>query len=113
MCSRITKKGPYMIVIHSKVPLYSDSRDEAGDILEKMASTSRDESGVIDYRVTFDIEAPTTARIIEQYEDWEAVESHESSSHLEWFQEAIEPHMCAEPELFQYEVTEKIEAEGP
>lgn len=102
-----------MIVIHSEVPIYDDSKTEASKILEDMASTSRKESGVIDYRVTFDIEAPATARIIEQYEDREAVESHESSSHLESFQEEIEPYMRAEPTLYQYEVTKKIEAEGP
>lgn len=102
-----------MIVIHSEVPVHSDSKSEAGEIFKKMATKSREEEGVIDYRVTFDIESPTTARIIEQYEDWKAVESHESSSHLEWFQEAIEPHMCAEPQLFQYEVKDKIKAEGP
>lgn len=102
-----------MIVIHSEVPIHNDSKAKASKILKDMASTSREESGVIDYRVTFDIEAPTTARIIEQYEDWEAVESHESSSHLDWFQKAIEPHMCAEPTLYQYEVTKKSEAEGP
>jgi quinol monooxygenase YgiN len=102
-----------VIVIHSEVPIHNDSKAKASKILKDMASTSREESGVIDYRVTFDIEAPTTARIIEQYEDWEAVESHESSSHLDWFQKAIEPHMCAEPTLYQYEVTKKSEAEGP
>lgn len=102
-----------MIVIHSEVPIYDDEREEARDILAEMASISREESGVIDYRVTFDIESPTTARIIEQYEDWAAVETHESSSHLDWFQEAIAPHMRAEPTLYQYEVTNKVEAEGP
>jgi|APHM01.1.fsa_nt_gi Uncharacterized conserved protein len=102
-----------MIVIHSEVPIYDNKKAEASEILEEMASTSREESGVIDYRVTFDIEAPATARIIEQYENWEAVEAHESSSHLEWFQKEIEPYMCADPTLYQYEVTQKIEDEGP
>lgn len=102
-----------MIVIHSEVPIRSDSKPKASDILERMAVESRKEPGVIDYRVTFDIERPTVARIIEQYKGWSAVESHESSSHLERFQESIEPHMRSEPQLFQYEVTNKIEAEGP
>ncbi|ERH03047.1 MAG: hypothetical protein J07HN6_00368, partial [Halonotius sp. J07HN6] len=62
---------------------------------------------------TFDIEDTTVARIIEQYEDWSAVETHESSSHLEWFQDAIEPLMSSDPQLFQYEVSSKTEAEGP
>lgn len=102
-----------MIVIHSEVPIIAGEKTAASEILEEMASKSRQESGVIDYRVTFDIEAPATARIIEQYEDWEAVEAHESSSHLEWFKGAIEPYMRAEPTLYQYAVTEKIEGEGP
>ncbi|ERG94377.1 putative quinol monooxygenase [Haloquadratum walsbyi] len=102
-----------MIVIHSEVPISDESKPEASKILKDMALKSREEPGVIDYRVTFDIETPVTARIIEQYDDWDAVKSHESSSHLESFQQAIEPHMSAEPTLYQYEVTEKIEAEGP
>lgn len=102
-----------MIVIHSEVPIQPDSKEEASDILKEMAIKSRRESGVIDYRVTFDIEDTTVARIIEQYEDWSAVEAHESSSHLEWFQDAIEPLLSNDPQLFQYEVSDKTEAEGP
>ena len=101
------------MVIHSEVPLDPDSRDRALQILAEMATKSRAEAGVVDYRVTVDIEEPNTARIIEQYEDRAAVEAHESSSHLAWFQDAIEPHMSGEPELFRFDVTAKVEAEGP
>ena len=102
-----------MIVLLSEVPVSSTTRAAAAEILREMAVRSREEPGVIDYRVTRDLEQPDTFRIVERYEDAAAVEAHESSSHLEEFQRAIEPHLDGEPELYRYDVAERTEMVGP
>lgn len=102
-----------MIILLSTVPLEPNSREEWTAIMERMARQSRGEPGVIDYRVTTDIEAPDTVRIIEKYEDGDAVDAHESSDHLVAFQADIEPHLAGEPELVRYDVDERTEMVGP
>jgi quinol monooxygenase YgiN len=102
-----------MIVIHSDVPVKPDSRTAAIELLEDIADRSRAESGVVDYRVTSDLEDPNTLRIIEQYEDETAQQSHESSDHVAEFQREMEPHLAAVAELSIYEVTSTRTAPGP
>jgi len=63
--------------------------------------------------VTADLEAPNILRIIEQYEDHEAVEAHESSAHLETFQAEMEPHIDGKATLSQFAVDAKTEGKGP
>jgi quinol monooxygenase YgiN len=102
-----------VIVLLSEVPVDSESRTQAAEILREMAVESRAEPGVIDYRVTRDLEQPDTFRIVETYEDAAAVEAHESSAHLAEFQRAIGPHLDGEPELYRYDVETRIEMDGP
>lgn len=102
-----------MIVLHSEVPVKPEARETAVKICKEMAATSRTEPGVIDYRVTTDLETPTVIRIIEKYEDSHAVNAHESSAHLEAFQAEMEPLLADEATLYQFMVDKKIEAEGP
>lgn len=102
-----------MIIIHSEVPVKPDSRTAAIELLEGIAERSRAESGVIDYRVTSDLEDPNTLRIIEQYEDKPAQQSHESSDHVATFQQEMEQHLADEAELSIYEVTSTRTAPGP
>lgn len=96
-----------MIVMHAEMPIDPDSREAALELFEELAEASRAEDGVIDYRVTTDVEAPNTVRVIEQYEDDDAVDAHMSSAHFESFQAGIAPHMAGEPALHRYDVEEK------
>jgi len=93
-----------MIVMLAEMPIAPDSREAALELFEELAEASRAEAGVVDYRVTTDVEAPTTVRVIEQYEDAAAVDAHMASDHFESFQAAIAPHLAGEPELYRYEV---------
>ncbi len=102
-----------MVVMHSEVPIDPAFREAAMELMAWMAAESRAENGVIDYRVTADIEDPNTLRIIEQYEDDEAARSHESSEHLEAFQEKMEPYLAGEAVLHRFAVTEKTTLPGP
>jgi quinol monooxygenase YgiN len=101
------------VILHSEATVDPERRDEAVEILTWMAAESRAEPGVVDYRVTSDLEAPDTFRIIEQYEDVAAVEAHESSDHLDEFQARIEPLLVGEPTLTRYDVTAVTDMDGP
>lgn len=102
-----------MIVKHSEVPVKAESRERALKAMEWMAIESRAEPGVIDYRVTVDIEEPNVLRIVEQYEDSEAAQSHESSEHLDEFQRRIEPCLAGDATLYSFDVVEKTVHPGP
>lgn len=102
-----------MIVVHSEVPVKPDSRTEAVALLEDIAARSRAEPGVIDYRVTSDLEDPNTLRIIEQYEDEDAVDSHETSDHVARFQREMEPHLADDAVLTIHDVASKRTVPGP
>ena len=99
-----------MILMLAEMPVASDSREAALDLCEELAEQSRAEDGVVDYRVTTDIEAPDTVRVIERYEDADAVDAHMSSDHFKSFQTAIASHLAGEPELYRYEVDSKTRA---
>ena len=102
-----------MVVMHSEVPIDPAFREAAMELMAWMAAESRAENGVIDYRVTADIEDPNTLRIIEQYEDDEAARSHESSEHLDEFQERIGPCLADDATLYRFDVVEKTKQPGP
>ena len=102
-----------MIVIHSEVPVEPESRAEAVELLEWIAARSRAEPGVIEYRVTNDLEDPNTLRIIERYESEDAADAHESSDHVAEFQREMEPHLADDAELTIHEVAAKRTAPGP
>jgi quinol monooxygenase YgiN len=88
----------------AELPIASESRAAALELFEEPAAASRAEPGLLDYRVTTDVEAPNVVRVIEQYEDDAAVDAHMSSDHFESFQAAIASHLAGEPELYRYEV---------
>lgn len=90
--------------MHATLPLDPDSCEEALDLVSELASESRAEDGVIYYRATTDVEDPDTARILEQYEDEDAVDAHLSSDHFESFQGAIGDHLAGEPTLRRFDV---------
>lgn len=102
-----------IIVAHSEAVVKSEKREKAIELLEWMAVESRAEDGVVDYRVAIDIEEPTVLRIIEQYEDAEAFESHESSEHLKRFKIEMEPCLAEKSELTRYTVSSKRTIPGP
>lgn len=102
-----------LVVAHSEAVVKPAKRESALELLAWMAAESRAEDGVVDYRVAIDIEEPNVLRIIEQYEDDEAFEAHESSEHLARFKAEMEPCLAEEAELTRYTVSSKTTLPGP
>lgn len=95
-----------MLVVHATFPIDPDSRDEALDLIESLAERSRDEDGIIDYRVATDIDDPNRFRVFEQYEDEAAFDTHAETEHFESFEAALPDLLAGEPEVTQFDVEE-------
>ncbi|PSP97237.1 antibiotic biosynthesis monooxygenase [Halobacteriales archaeon QS_4_70_19] len=96
-----------MIVLNASIPIDPDSREAAVDAATELARQSREEDGVVDYRVALDIEDDATLRVFEQYEDDAAVESHMESDHFQAFQGRIPEFVAGDVELYRFDVDEK------
>ena len=98
-----------MILQYAVIPVDPDSRDEAIEAVTELARASREESGVVDYRVAADVEDENVLRIVEQYEDAEGVEAHMTSDHFEAFQERLPAFAGGDVELYKYEVSDSTQ----
>lgn len=96
-----------MIVLNATIPVDPDSREQAIDAATTLAQASREEEGVVDYRVTADLEDENVVRIFEQYEDEAAVDAHMESDHFLAFQGQVPEFAGGEVELYRFDVSEK------
>lgn len=96
-----------MIVLNAIIPVDPDSREQAVEAATELAQASREEDGVVDYRVTADLEDENVLRIFEQYEDDDAVDAHMESDHFLTFQGQVPEFAGGEVELHRFEVSEK------
>ena len=98
-----------MIVMHATLPVDPDDREDALELARELAEASREEPGVVDYRVATDVEDPNTVRVFEQYEDADAVDAHMDSDHFQSFQGEIAAHLAGEPTLYRFDVESKTQ----
>lgn len=95
-----------MLVVHATFPIDPDHRDEALDQIETLAERSREENGVIDYRVAVAIDNPNLFKFFEEYEDEAAFEAHAQTDHLQEFEAALPTLLAGEPDVTQFDVAE-------
>ncbi|RKD89097.1 putative quinol monooxygenase [Halopiger aswanensis] len=93
-----------MLVIHATFPIDPDRRDDALELVADLAERSREEDGVVDYRVTTDVEDPNVFRIFERYEDEAAFGAHAETDHFEAFEEALPDLLSGDPEVTRFDV---------
>jgi quinol monooxygenase YgiN len=99
-----------MQIVYAVLTAAPEHRETVIDHAKEIAAASREEPGVIDYRVATDIEQPNVVRFVEQYESEEAVEAHSETEHYETFADAVMPDLLAEePQVAQFEVAERSE----
>jgi quinol monooxygenase YgiN len=98
-----------MIVLNASIPIDPDSRETAVEAASELAQRSREEDGVIDYRVALDIEDDATLRVFEQYEDEDALNAHMNSDHYGSFESQVPEFATGAPELYRFDVSEKTQ----
>lgn len=97
------------IVQYAIIPVDPESREEAIEALTDLGEQSRAESGVVDYRVTTDVDDEHTVRIFEEYEDADAVDAHMNSDHFQAFQSKVPEFAAGAVELYKYDVEGKTQ----
>lgn len=95
-----------MLVVHATFPIDPDHRDEALDQVETLAERSREENGVIDYRVAVAIDNPNLFKFFEEYEDEAAFEAHAQTDHFQEFEAVLPTLLAGEPDVTQFDVAE-------
>ncbi len=78
-----------MYVVHAKVPLDPEYRDDALELIEWLAEESRDEPGCVDYRANTEIGDENVVHFFELYEDRTAREAHGETDHYQEFESSL------------------------
>ena len=95
-----------MFVIHTSIPLRSERRAEAMDLIADLVARSRTEDGTVRYRAMQDLTDPDVVRFFEQYEDVAAAEAHTESAQYREFVEALPALTSGDLETIQFELDE-------
>ncbi|MDZ7688879.1 MAG: putative quinol monooxygenase [Halobacteriales archaeon] len=98
-----------MIVVHATVPVDPEKHDEAIESAKSVAEKSRDEDGIVEYRVAVDADDENLLRFFEQYEDEAAFGAHASSDHFAEFVATLPEFLNGEANLKRFEVSEATE----
>ncbi|WP_435158232.1 putative quinol monooxygenase [Haladaptatus sp. DFWS20] len=100
-----------MLVINAEIPVNPDERERALEIASDLSEKSRAEDGVIDYRVSIDVDDPNVLRILEQYEDQEAFDTHMEAEHTQNFLAELPSLIAGEVEANRLKVKSRAELE--
>jgi quinol monooxygenase YgiN len=100
-----------MIVIHAEFPIDPDERDEALDLFREVAEHSRNEDGVIEYKIATDVDDPNLFRFTEQYEDEAAFGAHAESDQFGELEAALPDLLAGEPDVTRFDVESKSDVE--
>jgi len=74
-----------MIIVHTTISFDPDRRDEAMELVRKLAERSQQEAGTVRYRAMTDLDDEHTVRFFEQYEDEDAWATHTETEHYREF----------------------------
>ena len=79
-----------MIIVSGKVEI-----EDAGAIerlkpaMEAQIAATKEEEGCIEYSYAVDVLSPTTIRVLEYWQSWEALEAHFQMPHMEAWRAAL------------------------
>jgi quinol monooxygenase YgiN len=100
-----------MLAIDAEIPVDPAERERAIEMTVALAKKSRAEDGVIDYRVSIDVDDPNVIRILEQYEDEETFKTHMQAKHTQDFMAELPDLVAGEVEADRLEVESRGELE--
>lgn len=100
-----------MLAIDAEIPVDPDERERALEIMSDLAEKSRAEDGIVDYRVSIDVDDPNLIRLLEQYEDERAFEEHMQADHTQNFMDELPELITGEVKADRFEVDSKAELE--
>lgn len=89
----------------------SNERERALEVMSDLAAQSRKEDGIIDYRVSIDVDDPNVIRILEQYQEEEIFDNHMQAEHTQNFLAELPDLIAGEVKADRLEVESKTELE--
>lgn len=74
-----------MIIIHAEMKVNREVEAEFLEAVQQLIESSRAEAGNVSYKLLKDTDQNDTYLMIEKWEDQQAVEAHNASSHFQTF----------------------------
>lgn len=89
-----------MLMVYGTARIAESDIETLREAAEHMVTASRAEDGCHEYAYGFDMFDPTLMRIVEQWEDAEALEAHFATPHMSAWRKALGGMKIYEVELF-------------
>lgn len=93
-----------MIIVHGTFPVKTDVREDALELMRRMAIASRAEVGCISYEFYIGLSDPNTLLLFQEWESVEALQGHFDTDHMEEFLKVLPDVLDGEVTTRRYEV---------
>ncbi len=93
-----------MIIVHGTFPVKPEHRDNALELMRRMAIASRAEFGCISYEFYIGLSDPNTLLLFQEWESVEALQGHFDTAHMEEFLKDLPDVLNGEVATRRYEV---------
>ncbi len=93
-----------MIIVHGKFPIKPENRDDALEMMRRMAVASRAEHGCVSYEFYVGLSEPNTLLLFQEWESVDALQGHFDTHHMEEFLEKLPGILNGEVSTRRYEV---------
>jgi quinol monooxygenase YgiN len=97
-----------MVIVHARVPIKAESREQWLSIASAVAGPSRREEACRSYRLYEDLETPNSFIFIEEWTDLEALYRHFRTPHFSEFFGALPEVLAAPPGGSVHEVASTL-----
>lgn len=93
-----------MIIVHGTFPVKAEVRDDALELMHKMAVASRAEAGCISYEFYVGLSDPNKLLLFQEWESVDALQGHFDTEHMEDFLKVLPEVLDGEVTTRRYEV---------
>jgi quinol monooxygenase YgiN len=93
-----------MIIVHGTFPVKPELRDEALEMMTRMATASRAEVGCVSYEFYVGLTDPNTMLLFQEWESFEAMQGHFETDHMDEFVRVLPELLAGEVATRRYEV---------
>lgn len=96
-----------MIVLHARIPVRPDKREDFLAAVPPVVSATREEEGNISYECFESTESQNLFIFVEQWQSQQALEAHTQTEHFKGLLTAMPDSVSGQPEIVTFE------SEGP
>ena len=93
-----------MIIVHGTFPVKADLRDEALELMHRMAISSRAEDGCISYEFYVALSDPNKLLLFQEWESVDALQGHFDTDHMDEFLKVLPDMLDGQVTTRRYEV---------